>query len=105
VEITMLASDTSNTPATTNAHERLTWGEICQRHPDQWVVLVEFQRVDEMDDADDVPVELCTAMVIAHHKTRKAASPDVKAALQHGKEAGSFFTGRLIPPPYEILVP
>ncbi len=88
----MLANDTRNSPDTMNAHERLTWDEICQRYPDEWVVLVEFERPDPDDLAFDA------AVVLSHHKTRKAASPDVKAALEHGQEAGSFFTGRLVPP-------
>ena len=96
----MLANDTRNSPpATKNAHERLTWDQICQRYPDEWVVLVEFERPDPDDLAFDA------AVVLSHHKTSKAASPDVKAALKHGQEAGSFFTGQLIPPLYEIVVP
>jgi len=95
----MLANDMRNMAATMNAHERLTWDEICRRYPDEWVVLVEFERPEPDDLAFDA------AVVLSHHKTRKAASPDVKAALEDGQEAGSFFTGRLVPPPYEILVP
>jgi hypothetical protein len=95
----MLAKDTSHTPATTNAHERLPWDEICHRYPDEWVVLVEFERPDPHDLA------FHAAVVLAHHKTSKEASPDVKEAFKHYNEAGSFFTGRLIPPPAELLVP
>ena len=120
MKITMLANHTTNSAATMNAPERLTWDEICQRYPDEWVVLVKIQALDEtpdpdetddeeeMDEMDDMcraPLEECTAVVIAHHKTRKEASPAVKAALQRGDSAGSFFTGRLIPPAYELLVP
>jgi len=100
----MLANDTRNPPATMNAHERLTWDKICRRYPDEWVVLAEIERADETD-ADEVTIEFCTAVVIAHHKTRKEASPSVKAAFQRDIEVGSFFTGRLIPPAYELLVP
>jgi hypothetical protein len=99
VEITMLANDTRNPPATMNAHERLTWEEICRRYPDEWVVMAEIEWVNDTD------FEFRTALVLAHHKTRKEASPSVKAGFQHYTEVGSFFTGRLIPPAYERLVP
>jgi hypothetical protein len=99
VEITMLANHTTNTPAAINAHERLTWDEICRRYPDEWVVLVEFERPDQNH------LEFNAAVVLAHHKTSKEASPAVKEAFKYYDEAGSFFTGRLIPPPYELLVP
>jgi hypothetical protein len=105
VEITMLASNTMNTPATTNANERLTWPEICRRYPDEWVVVVERERLDETDEADEVTIEFCTAVIVAHHKTRKEASSAVKTALECYPLVGSFFTGRLIPPAYELLVP
>jgi len=116
----MLANTTTNAVATMTTPERLTWDEICQRYPDEWVVVAEIQPVDETDETDEidetdetdemdgvccVPIEDCTAVVIAHHKTRKEASPSVKEADKHYKEVGAFFTGRLIPPPYELLVP
>jgi hypothetical protein len=95
----MLANHTTNTPAAINAHERLTWGEICRRYPDEWVVMAE---IDWLNDTD---FEFVTALLLAHHKTRKEASPSVKAALKRWRGVGSFFTGRLIPPSYELLVP
>jgi hypothetical protein len=65
----MLINDTNhtfNTPVTITAHERLTWDQICQRYPDTWVVTVDPKRIDETGHADDMPIELCTAVVIAH---------------------------------------
>ncbi|HEX2688336.1 MAG TPA: hypothetical protein VHN14_17015 [Kofleriaceae bacterium] len=53
----MLVNDVSNIPAITSAHERLTWNEICQRYPEEWVVLVAIERADEADEADDVAIE------------------------------------------------
>jgi len=99
VEITMLANDTRNAPATMHAHERLTWEEICQRYPDEWVVIA------EMDWVEDGCFEFGTAFVFAHHKTRKEASPSVKEADKHYDEVGAFFTGRLVPPSCALLVP
>lgn len=29
-----------------NISEPLTWREICRRYPDEWVCLVEFDRID-----------------------------------------------------------
>ena len=100
----MLANDSSNIPATASVHERLTWEEICQRYPDEWVVVVEIERVDESDETDDVAIEFCTAVVIAHHKTRKEASPSVKAAFQHYEEVGKFWTGVLKAPTSRFTV-
>jgi len=102
VEITMLANDTDNAPATLTQRERTPWSEIRRRYPDAWVVLVDFERPNYGTDGD---LSFTHAVVLAHHRTRKEASPDVKAALQRGEEAGSFFTGRLIPLAYELLVP
>ena len=47
VEITMLANDTRNSPDTMNAHERLSWEEICRRYPDEWVVMAEIEWVND----------------------------------------------------------
>jgi len=110
----MLANDTRSLPATMNAHERLTWDEICQRYPDEWVIVVAIQPVDppnQMDEGDEVdnvccvPIEDCTAVVVAHGKNRKNLSPKIKALQQHHPGLGAFFTGRLIPPAYELVMP
>ena len=79
--------------------ERLTWDEIRKRYPDEWVVIA------DMDCVEDGFFEFGTAIVIGHHKTRKAASPDIKEADKHYSEVGAFFTGRLVPPPYELVLP
>ena len=71
------------------ASERLTWDEICKRFPDEWVVLVETNWENDTDFDFD------TALVLAHHKYRTAASPDVKAAFGHHEEVGCFWTGEV----------
>lgn len=96
LDLTMLANDTHTA---TYRPERLTWDEICQRYPDEWVVMAEIEWVNDMD------FEFRTALVLAHHKMRKDVSPSIKAALQRWSGVGSFFTGRLIPPAYELLAP
>lgn len=113
----MLANNTTNAVATMIAPERLTWDEICRRYPDEWVVVAEIQPVDETDEMNEtdemdemegvccVPIEDCTAIVVAHGKNRKNLSPEIKALQQQYPGLGAFFTGRLIPPAYELLVP
>ena len=86
-------------PTAVQRTERLTWDEICRRYPDEWVVMAEIEWLNETD------FEFETALVLAHHKTRKEVSPSVKAALRRWSGVGSFFTGRLVPPAYELLVP
>jgi hypothetical protein len=69
--------------------ERLTWSEIRARYPDEWVVFVDADWMNETD------FEFGSATVIAHHKRRKDASPDVKAARALDREVGCFWTGEL----------
>lgn len=94
----MLQNNTTNT-ARTSTSERLTWHQICRRYPDEWVVIA------EMDWVEDGCFEFGTALVLAHRKTRKEVSPDVKEADKYYREVGAFFTGRLIPPLTEVPVP
>jgi len=97
-------ADTNDTPVTITAHERLTWDEICRRYPDTWVIAVSPQRIDATDDADDVAIEFCTAVVVAHHKDRKILTPFIKAKRHLYEELGTYFTGRLLPLAYELVV-
>jgi hypothetical protein len=48
--------------------EPLTWEQICERYPDQWVVLVEFDRPDE-----DHNTRFRTARIAGVGKTRREA--------------------------------
>lgn len=80
---------TNGARAITGNSERLTWDAICTRFPDEWVVLV---GADWVNDSD---LEFGTAQVIAHHKRRKDASPDVKAARAQNAEVGCFWTGEI----------
>lgn len=72
-----------------------TRDEICQRYPDAWVVAVSPKRIDETDDADDVTIEFCTAVVVAHHKNRKSLTPFIKTKQHRHEELGTYFTGQL----------
>ncbi|HEX3764498.1 MAG TPA: hypothetical protein VHW23_37640 [Kofleriaceae bacterium] len=71
--------------------ERLTWKQICERYPDEWAVVVDM----DWEDDCDVTLTTGTALVIGHFKSRKEASPFIKAAFQHYNEIGSFWTGEI----------
>lgn len=71
--------------------ERLTWDVICQRYPDQWVVLADIARSNRTDFA------FTDAKVIATFADRKAASPTMKEL--HATNRGAvacYFTGKLV---------
>lgn len=53
------------------ADERLTWREICVQFPDEWVVLV------DADWVDDHNFEFGRATVFAHRKHRREATSDL----------------------------
>ena len=80
--------------------ERLTWDEICQRYPKEWVVLAEFDR-----PGDELDLEFDTAVVITHRKRRREASADVKEAFKRYVEVGSFWTGEIIIPSPRFILP
>lgn len=68
--------------------ERLSWNQICKRHPDQWVVLV---------DIKDHPsaVDITSAVVFARCDERDQLGPHVRAAHQQFTSIGTFWTGEL----------
>ena len=47
--------------------EPLTWVEICRRYPDEWVCLVEMDRVHPFG------FEFRSARVVGHGKTRRGS--------------------------------
>lgn len=67
---------TSADPAT----RRLTWSEICAQFPDEWVVLV------DADWVDDHNFEFGTARVYSHRKHRREASADLGGVLRRLRE-------------------
>jgi hypothetical protein len=71
------------------ADERLSWGEICRRYPDEWVVLV------DADWADDHNFDFGTARVFAHRTQRCDATADLGVACGEFRNVGCFFTGRI----------
>jgi hypothetical protein len=69
--------------------ERLTWREICVQFPDEWVVLV------DADWIDDHNFEFGSATVFAHRKHRREATSDLGTACGEFHNVGCFFTGRI----------
>jgi hypothetical protein len=72
--------------------ERLSWSEICVRFPDEWVVIV------GADWVDDHNFEFGSARVFAHHKRRRGSSADLGIACRRFENVGCFFTGRICAP-------
>jgi hypothetical protein len=79
--------------------DRLSWREICERFPDEWVVLVDTDWVNDTD------FDFGGAKVVGHHKRRKDASADVKAAFAHHHEVGCFWTGKIRGPVPRLVLP
>jgi hypothetical protein len=69
--------------------DRLSWTEICGRFPNEWVVLV------DADWIDDHNFEFGTARVFAHREHRREASSDLGVACAEYRNVGCFFTGRI----------
>ena len=78
---------------------RLGWDEICKRHPDEWVVLVDADWTNDRDFA------FGSALVVGHSKSRRGASADVKAAFKRHNEVGCFWTGEIRGPTPRFSVP
>lgn len=68
--------------------ESMTWQQIRERYPDQWVALVEMDWNEETD-------EFTTARVAGHGTTRAEPYEQMRRAGLHYDEVGHFFTGRV----------
>ena len=71
------------------APERLSWQQVCERFPDEWVVVAEAVRENETDRA------FGTAVVLNHFRRRKDASPYIKVAFETYSEIGCYWTGKI----------
>jgi hypothetical protein len=67
--------------------EPMTWGEICERFPDQWIMLVALDWTDERDQP------LRTAL-IAGSGTRDEAVAQARPLLKLFDKLGPYFTGQ-----------
>jgi hypothetical protein len=92
----MIEDQTTSEPVVS---EPLTWREICARHPDEWVALVEIDWVNEND------LDFHSARVAGHGKTRREPLDQAKPLRARYPEIGHFFTGPIRAPlrTYHVL--
>lgn len=76
-------------PAITDA---LTWAQVCERYPNQWVCVVEMQW--------DEPrmFHFRSARVIGHGSTRREPLLQASPWRARYPEIGHFFTGKITAP-------
>jgi len=67
--------------------EQMTWSEICGRYPEEWVVLVEIDWVNDTD------LDFRSARVAGHGKTRRAPLDQARPLQARYPSMGHFFTG------------
>jgi hypothetical protein len=67
--------------------EPMTWSEICEQFPDQWIALVALDWVDDRDKP------FRTALV-AGHGTRREALQQARPLIKLFARMGPFFTGQ-----------
>lgn len=80
-------------PAPTPAvSEPLTWEQICERYPDQWVVLVETEWLSDNN------FRFRTARVAGAGKTRREPLDQARPLRLRYPSFGHFFTGRITAP-------
>lgn len=83
----------------THVSEQLTWKEICERFPDEWVALVEIEWVNDRD------FEFRSARVAGHGKRRREPMQQATPLWTHYAEIGHFYTGRVRAPMTPLLFP
>jgi hypothetical protein len=74
--------------------ELLTWAEICERYPDEWVCVV------DIDFGDPLVFDLRAARVVSHSKTKREVLDLARAWWDHYEMIGRYFTGHLIVRPF-----
>jgi hypothetical protein len=84
---THASGPTLSEPLTTLS-EPLTWEQICDRYPHQWVVLVEMVR-----ETADYNSKLRTARVAGAGKTRREPLVQSRPLRSGYSSFGHFFTG------------
>ena len=67
--------------------EPLTWAEICERYPNEWVCLVEIDRIEENNFA------FRSARVAGHGKSRREPLDQARPLRARYEEIGHYFTG------------
>ena len=77
--------------------EPLTWREICERYPDEWVVLIEVDWVNDMD------LELRSARVAGHGKRRRDPLEQARPLRSRYPSMAHLYTGRVLVPSMPLL--
>ena len=89
-----------NTAAIAPHFERLTWEQICTRHPDEWVVLVDIEWIDS-----DCDMSFRTAVVLGHSRTSSECLVITRDRRPIGSEAAHLFTGTVVAPIVSYAMP
>jgi hypothetical protein len=76
--------------------DRLTWEQIRERYPDQWVVLVQH------DWQEHDPTRYNTARVLACDASRAAAVARARPALDAHHSYGCRYTGTIRGPMFQL---
>ena len=87
--------DEAATPAISDP---LTWKEICERYPGEWVALVEIEWVNDTDFV------FRSARVVGHGN-RREHYVQARAWSSRYSSMGHFFTGRVRAPMTPLLFP
>ena len=72
--------------------DTLTWAQICERHPDEWVCLVEIEHTRPND------AKIVSARVVGHGKTKRDPVEQAKSWWTRYSTIGHFYTGTLRAP-------
>lgn len=75
----------------------LTWKQICERYPDEWVALVEIDWVNDRD------FDFRSARVAGHGKRRKEPMMQAEPLWARYHTIGHFYTGRIRAPLTPLL--
>jgi hypothetical protein len=78
--------------------EPLTWAEICERYPEEWVCLVEIDRLHPNN------FEFRTARLVGHGKTRREPFEQARPWWEHYDQIGHYFTGPIMAPLPRVFV-
>lgn len=70
--------------------EPLTWVEICDRYPEQWVCVV------DMDRLTPTSLEFRTARVVGHGATRREPLDQARPWRSRFDVIGHYFTGPIV---------
>ena len=68
--------------------EPLTWEQICELYPNEWVCLV------EIDNINDTDFDFRTARVVGHGKTRREPLDQARPLLERYEGFGHYFARR-----------